>query len=85
MATGTATIEVLYFAQIAEQLGARRETLPLDAPVAAGVWLDALARRHPALGATRHLKIAVNQEYVDRAALIHPGDEVALFEPVTGG
>ncbi|MGE4452539.1 MoaD/ThiS family protein [Castellaniella sp.] len=83
MATG-ATIEVLYFAQVAEHMGVRRETLPLDAPVQAGDWLDALAARCPALGSVR-LKLAINQEHAGRAATIRPGDEVAVFEPVTGG
>lgn len=85
MATGTATIEVLYFAQIAEQMGIRHETQPLRAPVTAGRWLDGLVQGHPAIGPAERLKIAINQEYASRSTLIHPGDEVALFEPVTGG
>jgi len=66
-------------------MGRRRETLPLDAPVQAGAWLDALAARCPALGPTARLKLAINQEHAGRAATIRPGDEVAVFEPVTGG
>ncbi len=66
-------------------MGVRRETLPLDAPVQAGDWLDALAARCPALGPSARLKLAINQEHAGRAATIRPGDEVAVFEPVTGG
>jgi molybdopterin synthase sulfur carrier subunit len=84
VATGT-TIDVLYFAQVAEHMGLRRETLPLDAPIRAGDWLDALAARCPALGPSARLKLAINQEHAGRAATIRPGDEVAVFEPVTGG
>ncbi|MFV0284294.1 MAG: MoaD/ThiS family protein [Castellaniella sp.] len=84
MATG-ATIEVLYFAQVAEHMGLRHETQPLDAPIQAGDWLDALAVRCPALGPAARLKLAINQEHVGRTATIRPGDEVAVFEPVTGG
>ena len=84
MATGT-TIEVLYFAQVAEHMGLRREILPLDAPVQAGAWLDALTVRCPALGPSARLKIAINQEHAGHGATIHPGDEIAVFEPVTGG
>ncbi|MFT0532994.1 MoaD/ThiS family protein [Castellaniella hirudinis] len=80
-----ATIKVLYFAQVAEHLGRRQETLPLAAPMPAGDWLDALADRCPALGGAGRLKIAINQEHAGRDALISPGDEVAVFEPVTGG
>ena len=85
MANGTATIEVLYFARIAEDLGLRHETRPLAAPVQAGEWLAELARQHPALESAQGLKIAINQEYAGPTSLIRPGDEVALFEPVTGG
>jgi molybdopterin synthase sulfur carrier subunit len=79
------TIEVLYFAQVAEHLGMRHETQSLDAPIQAGAWLDALVARHPALGSAKRLKIAINQEHAGRSAIIRPGDEVAVFEPVTGG
>lgn len=80
-----ATIEVLYFAQVAEHLGTRQETQALDAPVQAGAWLDALAARCPALGPAARLKLAINQEHAGRQDMIRPGDEVAVFEPVTGG
>jgi molybdopterin synthase sulfur carrier subunit len=76
---------VLYFAQVAEHLGTRQETQVLDAPVQAGAWLDALAARCPALGPAARLKLAINQEHAGRQDLIRPGDEVAVFEPVTGG
>ena len=80
-----ATIEVLYFAQVAELMGTRHERLALDAPVSAALWLQALVARCPSLAPAERLKLAINQEHVDQRALIHPGDEVAVFEPVTGG
>ncbi|CAM5787556.1 MoaD/ThiS family protein [Castellaniella caeni] len=84
MANG-ATIDVLYFAQVAEHLGVRQETQPLAEPVAASAWLDALVRRCPALGPASRLKLAINQEHASHHDTIRPGDEVAVFEPVTGG
>ncbi|WP_298018843.1 MoaD/ThiS family protein [uncultured Castellaniella sp.] len=80
-----ATINVLYFAQVAEHLGIRQETQALDAPIPAGDWLDALTARCPALGPSARLKLAINQEHAGRQDTIRPGDEVAVFEPVTGG
>lgn len=80
-----ATIDVLYFAQVAELLGTRQETQALDAPMQAGDWLDALAARCPALGPASRLKLAINQEHAGRDDTIRPGDEVAVFEPVAGG
>lgn len=80
-----ATINVLYFAQVAEHMGTRQETQTLDAPVQAGVWLDALTARCPTLGTTGRLKLAINQQHARCQDMIRPGDEVAVFEPVTGG
>ncbi|MER1967687.1 MoaD/ThiS family protein [Castellaniella sp. GW247-6E4] len=80
-----ATIEVLYFAQVAEHMGTRRETLALAGPMPAARWLEDLVARCPDLAPVDRLKLAINQEHVDHLAMIHPGDEVAVFEPVTGG
>ena len=81
---GTA-IKVLYFAQVAELTQVRQETLPLEQPVSGAQWLAALESRYPQLAPVQRLKLAVNQFHVKHSALIHPGDEVAVFEPVTGG
>jgi molybdopterin synthase sulfur carrier subunit len=76
---------VLYFARVAELTGRREEAWPLDEAVACSAWKEALARRYPQLEPARRLKIAVNQQYAQPHTLIQPGDEVAVFEPVTGG
>jgi len=82
--TGT-LIEVLYFARVAEHTGMRRETVPLAAPTPAGEWLQALVERFPTLAPASHLKLAINQEHARASDLIRPGDEIAVFDPVTGG
>ena len=78
-------LKVLYFARVAELTGQREEAWPLDAPVACGQWLQTLMQRYPQLEPARRLKIAVNQQYAQAHTMIQPGDEVAVFEPVTGG
>lgn len=78
-------IKVLYFAQIAELVGKREETLALDQAMTGADWLAFLAQRYPPLGSVKRLKLAVNQHHVGHDAMIRPGDEVAVFEPVTGG
>lgn len=80
-----AGINVLYFARVAELTQVRNEQWPLAQPVRAGQWLEQLAQRYPQLGPAEDLKLAVNQRHVPHNTLIHPGDEVAVFEPVTGG
>ncbi len=82
--SGTA-INVLYFAQVAELTGTRIESWPLDKPVSGADWLAQLEARYPQLAPAQRLKLAVNQFHVKPSAVINPGDEVAVFEPVTGG
>ena len=84
MATGT-TIKVLYFAQVAELTGLREETWPLASPITGAEWLTQLQDRYPQLAPMSRLKLAINQYHVPHDQLIQPGDELAIFEPVTGG
>ena len=84
MATGT-TIKVLYFAQVAELTQRRDETWTIDGPMAAAEWLTLLEARYPQLGPVARLKLAINQHHAAHDHIIEPGDEVAVFEPVTGG
>ncbi|HEY5366607.1 MAG TPA: MoaD/ThiS family protein, partial [Casimicrobiaceae bacterium] len=37
------------------------------------------------LDAGRAVRVAVNQVMADPSTVVHAGDEVALFPPVTGG
>lgn len=86
----TQTITVLYFAWLRERTGASEERLLLPPTVATVAELvDVLATRSPGHAAAfqnrRTVRCAVNQEFADPSARIHPGDEVAFFPPVTGG
>jgi len=83
-------VNILYFAALREQLGRPREDLELPPGVntvaalrdhlraRGGAWTDVFAPNRP-------VRAAVNQEIVQSAAGIKPGDEVAFFPPVTGG
>jgi sulfur-carrier protein len=81
------SVKVLYFAGLKERLGLSAETIDLPAGVtdlgALRDWLVAQGRE--ALGSTRNLRCAVNQEMVGNDAGVRDGDEVAFFPPVTGG
>lgn len=82
---GEAGIRLVYFAQVAELAGTRNETLPCDAPLSGSELLQQLESRYPRLAPVGRLKIAVNQRHAQHDIVIRPGDEVAVFEPVTGG
>ena len=78
-------IELLYFARIAELTGKRSETWPLSAPLTGNDLLAQLEASYPDLAPASRLKLAINQYHAKSTATINPGDEVAVFEPVTGG
>ncbi len=84
MASGL-TLDLLYFARIAELTGKRSETWPCESPIQGDALLTALTTQYPSLLQARQLRLAVNQVHVKATTLISPGDEVGIFEPVTGG
>jgi len=83
-------LKILYFAWIRSRIGLSEETVDLpDGVSKAGELIDWLRGRGPeyadALRDTSVVRIAVNEEYASLDAPVAPGDEVALFPPVTGG
>lgn len=86
--TGTAAsagITLVYFARIAELAGCRSEPWSLSGPLSACDLLTAVRAHHPALADAGRLQLAINQRHAAPGAQVQPGDEVAVFEPVTGG
>ena len=83
-------MKLLYFAWFRERVGRSEEELtPPPEVTTVGALLDWLKRRGPgyahALADLRVVRVAVNQEYAKPEDPVRPGDEVALFPPVTGG
>lgn len=79
-------IRVRLFATLRQLAGWAHQ--PLDLPEGATVAeaLGELDRRYPQLTVTtRTIYVAVNQEYAKNTQLLHAGDELALFPPVSGG
>lgn len=79
-------VRVLAFGPLAETLGARELDVELpDRPRVADL-LERLFATHPPLETWRgRLAVAVNREYAPADRALHPGDEVALLPPVSGG
>ncbi|MDP2433388.1 MAG: molybdopterin converting factor subunit 1 [Pseudomonadota bacterium] len=83
-------VRLLYFARLREVFATGQETpdIPENVTTLAdlldwlrqrgGVWAEELA-------AGRAYRVAINQDLVERDALLHESDEVAIFPPVTGG
>ena len=83
-------MKLLYFAWLRAKIGIAEERVELPADVATvAALLDWLRSRGPrfadALKDPKIVRVAVNQEYVGGDHQLQPGDEVALFPPVTGG
>lgn len=91
-ATGI-TVELVYLARLREAFGRGAEPLTLEAPAGSAVTvadvLAALVARGGdfarELAPGRAVRVAVNHDVVTAAHPVRPGDEVALFPPVTGG
>ncbi|MDR2172902.1 MAG: molybdopterin converting factor subunit 1 [Burkholderiales bacterium] len=83
-------IKVVYLARLREALGCSEEVLSLasDAPTLGDVFAVLRERGEPwsyELGEGRAVRVAINHEVVATDAVVHSGDEIAFFPPVTGG
>ena len=74
-------VTVRLFAALRERAGAGKRELELPQGATAGDVFAALGIGDEPAG----LGYAVNQEYAERSAELHDGDEVALITPVSGG
>lgn len=84
------TTQILYFAVLRDRLGRSEERVVLPAEVrTVRALLHWLRAREPAFMAlaeeARTIRVAVNQEFAAVDDPVAPGDEIALFPPVTGG
>ncbi len=83
-------MKLLYFAWLRTKIGVgSEEVTPPDGVADVDGLIGWLASRGPgyadALANREQVRVAVNQDYVGGDHPIAPGDEVALFPPVTGG
>ena len=83
-------MKVLYFAWLRQRTGVGEEEIdpPADVTDVAGLieWLKARGPGHAAaLQDVSAIRVAINQEFAELDSAVAPGDEVALFPPMTGG
>ncbi len=83
-------MKILYFAWLRQRIGTGEEDVAVPAEITdvAGL-IDWLKTRgdgfQEALADVSAIRIAINQEFATLDSKIEPGDEVALFPPMTGG
>jgi molybdopterin synthase sulfur carrier subunit len=83
-------MNLLYFAWLRTRIGIDREEIepPETVRDVAGLldWLKGRGERYAeALANPQVVRVAINQEYAKPNDAVRPGDEIALFPPVTGG
>jgi molybdopterin synthase catalytic subunit len=80
------TVTVLFFASLADLMGADQQTLELPEGSTVASLLDVLEQARPGLKAfERRFRVAQNQSFVDFGQPILDGAELALIPPVSGG
>ena len=85
-----ASVTILYFASLREQLGREREPAAVAAEGASVTSLpSALRAQDPALNdlfeRPPRIRVAINQALASFQDTVRPGDELAFFPPMTGG
>ncbi len=79
-------LEVRLFATLRDRAKANPVAVELTDGATVGALREKLATDYPALAASLPTcLVAVNQEFAFADTPLHPGDEVALFPPVSGG
>lgn len=83
-------VSLVYFAWVRERIGKEREnlTLPEQVTTIADLldYLQNLGENYAyALEAKEVIRAAVNHQHADADTLLHAGDEIAIFPPMTGG
>ena len=80
--------KVLFFASLKEQLQCASMPIDMEEPMQLSEFLKLLAEsvdNWQTASNQTSLLYAINQEMVTLDAIVSPGDEVAIFPPVTGG
>jgi sulfur-carrier protein len=83
-------MKILYFAWLRTRIGTAEEIVdPPGNVTTVAALIEWLKMRGPnfaeALKNPKLVRVAVNREYVSSDHAVKPGDEIALFPPVTGG
>jgi molybdopterin synthase sulfur carrier subunit len=75
-------VTVKFFAELRERKGQSELKIKIsEALTVAQIWTKVCAD----MAFPERVLIAVNMEYATQNTLVHDGDEVAFFPPVTGG
>lgn len=77
-------INVSYYAMFRESAGCSGETIETDSPDAVALF-DALKSKYDFAMCRSHVRLAVNDAFVDWGTPLNDGDSVVFIPPVAGG
>ncbi len=81
-----AIVKVLFFATLKDRAGVPEFALPVGGPITVSALKAQLVAEFPDLApAMSSVLVSINREYAFDEDLVHPGVEIALFPPVSGG
>ena len=79
-------ITVLYFANVKDITGVKKETMNLTPDTSIKKLLTNISSKYPAIKSMLDVvKISVNYKMMEMNTILNDGDEVALLPPVSGG
>ncbi|MEJ0000632.1 MAG: MoaD/ThiS family protein [Verrucomicrobiota bacterium] len=79
-----APLHVLLLGPLRERLGCASAVVPFPPDGSQAAFWHALAEKFPA-ALPKTVRLARANEFLDADAPLHPGDELALIPPVSGG
>jgi len=79
-------LRVLFLGPLRDRLGCGATEIPFPPDGAQSLFWAELEKRYPALQSSAGiLRLARGDDFLRASAALHPGDEVALIPPVSGG
>ena len=79
------TINVLYFASLADEANCQQETLRVEQSTSLTELYEQLSQKHRFSRPQAELRVAVNDYFAKWTDQIHDGDSVVFITPVAGG
>ena len=79
-----APLRVLILGPLRDQLGCASATVAFPADGLQATFWEVLGEKFP-VALPKRLRLARDHEFLDAAAPLRPGDELALIPPVSGG
>ncbi len=85
MSAETIQINILYFANLADDAGINDETLTIDKATSLSALYELLRQKHNLSLPQSLLRVAINDYFASWDDPIHDGDSIVFISPVAGG